>query len=81
MTPIVQVAPSVDSILLPAGRSQMDESRTRFNRVALVQARLRHEYEFGDGWEHDIVVVEKVVRAASDAVSLRLARDRDQVPR
>jgi hypothetical protein len=37
-----------------------DESRVKFFRVAREGSRLRYAYDFGDGWEHD-VVVEKVL--------------------
>jgi hypothetical protein len=37
-----------------------DESRVKFFRVAREGSRLGYAYDFGDGWEHD-VVVEKVL--------------------
>ncbi|HEY8111543.1 MAG TPA: plasmid pRiA4b ORF-3 family protein [Actinomycetes bacterium] len=38
-----------------------DESRVRLSRVAGEGSRLRYAYDFGDGWQHDLIV-EKVLR-------------------
>jgi hypothetical protein len=38
----------------------MDESRVRLDDVLRARSKLRYEYDFGDSWEHTIVV-EKVV--------------------
>jgi len=45
----------------PLGSPPKDEARARLARVAPVGARLRYEYDFGDGWDH-LLVVEKVFR-------------------
>lgn len=45
------------------GPRPKDESKARLARVAPVGTRLLYEYDFGDSWEHDIVV-EKVLPAA-----------------
>jgi hypothetical protein len=48
-----------DRVEDPKGPPPEDEDRTRSpTRVAPVGGRLRYEYDFGDGWEHDIVVEE-----------------------
>ena len=38
------------------GPEVIDERRVRLEEVADVKSRLVYEYDFGDGWEHDIVV-------------------------
>jgi hypothetical protein len=38
------------------GPEVIDERRVRLEDVADVKSRLVYEYDFGDGWEHDIVV-------------------------
>lgn len=32
------------------------ETRTRLSRVARSVSKFRYEYDFGDGWEHDVVI-------------------------
>ena len=44
------------------GPSPKNENRVRLGRVAPLGTRLRYEYDFGDGWVHE-VVVEKVFSA------------------
>ena len=46
----------------PWGTPPKDENRARLARVAPVGTHLRYEYDFGDGWEH-VLVVEKVFPA------------------
>jgi hypothetical protein len=41
-----------------------NETRTRLSSVARVVSKFRYEYDFGDGWEHD-VLVEQVQADAS----------------
>jgi hypothetical protein len=41
-----------------------DDTRTRLSGVARGVSKFRYEYDFGDGWEHD-VLVEKVASDAS----------------
>jgi hypothetical protein len=41
-----------------------DESRVKLFRVAVEGSRLRYTYDFGDGWEHDLMV-EKVLSPQS----------------
>lgn len=38
------------------GPDVIDERRVRLDDVAQVKSRLVYEYDFGDGWEHDVVV-------------------------
>src|SRR5205823_12122128 len=45
------------------GPAPKDESRAKLARVAPAGARFRYDYDFGDDWQHEIVV-EKVQRAA-----------------
>jgi hypothetical protein len=49
-----------DRVEGPLGDRPKDEDRARLDKVAPLGARLRYEYDFGDGWEHDIVV-EKIL--------------------
>jgi hypothetical protein len=48
------------------GSDDIDERRVRLEKVAKVKSKLVYEYDFGDGWEHDIVV--ERVDAVSDSV-------------
>jgi pRiA4b ORF-3-like protein len=38
-----------------------DETKTPLADVARVRSRIRYEYDFGDGWEHDLIVEARVV--------------------
>jgi hypothetical protein len=38
------------------GSDVIDERRVRLEKVVNVKSKLLYEYDFGDGWEHDIVV-------------------------
>jgi Plasmid pRiA4b ORF-3-like protein len=38
-----------------------DETKVRLADVARVRARIGYEYDFGDGWEHDLIVEARVV--------------------
>jgi hypothetical protein len=46
------------------GVKMRDERRTRVDQIAKLGGKFRYTYDFGDGWEHD-VVVEKVLEADS----------------
>ena len=41
-----------------------DETRARLTEVARVRTRIGYEYDFGDGWEHEIVVEARAVAEA-----------------
>jgi hypothetical protein len=41
-----------------------DETKARLTDVARVRTRIGYEYDFGDGWEHEIVVEARVVAEA-----------------
>ncbi len=48
----------------PEAPETMDERRVRLCDVATVKSKVIYDYDFGDGWEHD-VVVERVEPARS----------------
>ena len=41
-----------------------DETKTRLADVARVRTRIGYEYDFGDGWEHELVVEARAVAKA-----------------
>lgn len=51
----------------PSGHLVEDDRRARLQKVAAAEgAAFIYKYDFGDGWEHD-VVVEKIIPAEADA--------------
>jgi hypothetical protein len=69
-----------DRVEGPWGGRQKDEDRARLDKVAPLGARLRYEYDFGDGWEHDIVV-EKVLPPEPGVTYPRCLTGRRACPR
>lgn len=61
------------------GDRPKDEVRARLDKVAPLGARLRYEYDFGDGWEHDIVI-EKVLPPESGVTYPRCLTGRRACP-
>lgn len=60
------------------GPEVIDERRVRLEEVADVKSRLVYEYDFGDGWEHDVVV--ERVDAGEEAVPSCLDGRRSRPP-
>jgi Plasmid pRiA4b ORF-3-like protein len=55
------------------GTGTIDESNVRLEQVAKVRAKLIYEYDFGDGWEHDVLV--EAVEPATDRDVLPVCLD------
>jgi hypothetical protein len=55
------------------GTDTIDERKVRLEQVAKVRAKLVYEYDFGDGWEHDILV--EAVEPATDRDVLPVCLD------
>jgi hypothetical protein len=54
------------------GEPPSDERKVRVHDLARAKTRLRYEYDFGDGWEHD-VLVEKIVPAHPERAAVCVA--------
>jgi len=50
-----------------------DETTTRLADVARVRTRISYEYDFGDGWEHELVVEARAVAEAGQVYPACLA--------
>ncbi len=61
------------------GPSPKNENRARLGRVAPLGTHLRYEYDFGDGWEHELIV-EKVFPAEPDVTYPRCVSGRRACP-
>ena len=58
------------------GPAPKDERRTRLDRVASKGTRFTYEYDFGDGWEHDIEVEDVLDAEAGKAYPVCTAGQR-----
>ncbi len=64
----------------PFGRRALDESKHRLGHVLTSEGdKARWDYDFGDGWEHDIVV-EAISEAEGDAMYPRCITGRRACP-
>lgn len=56
----------------PWGADVIDERRVRLEQVAAMKSKLVYDYDFGDGWEHDVVVeaVEPAMGGGADLACL-----------
>ncbi len=55
------------------GTDTIDERKVRLEQIAKVRAKLIYEYDFGDGWEHDVLI--EAVETATDRDALPVCLD------